>query len=186
MSRFAVLDTPIADLKIVERFRHADERGFFSRMFCADELQAAGWSGPVAQINQTLTRRQGAVRGMHFQLPPDAEIKLVNCVRGRVFDVAVDLRQGSPTFLKWYGVELSPENGRALLVPEGFAHGFQALVPDCELIYFHSRAYQPASEGALHPREPRVGVAWPLEIAELSARDEGRPMLTSAFQGITV
>jgi dTDP-4-dehydrorhamnose 3,5-epimerase len=186
MSRFAVLDTPISGPKIIERFRHADERGFFSRMFCADELQTAGWSRPVAQINQTLTRRQGAVRGMHFQLPPDAEIKLVNCVRGRVFDVAVDLRQGSPTFLKWYGVELSPENGRALLVPEGFAHGFQALAPDCELIYFHSRAYQPVSEGALHPREPRVGVAWPLEITELSARDEGRPMLTSAFQGISV
>jgi dTDP-4-dehydrorhamnose 3,5-epimerase len=186
MSRFAVLDTPISGLKIIERFRHADERGFFSRMFCADELQAAGWSRPVAQINQTLTRRQGAVRGMHFQLPPDAEVKLVNCVRGRVFDVAVDLRQGSPTFLKWYGVELSPENGRALLIPEGFAHGFQALAPDCELIYFHSRAYQPGSEGALHPREPRVGVAWPLEITEFSARDEGHPMLTSAFQGISV
>jgi dTDP-4-dehydrorhamnose 3,5-epimerase len=186
MSRFAVLDTPISGLKIIERFRHADERGFFSRMFCADELQAAGWSQPVAQINQTLTRRQGAVRGMHFQLPPDAEIKLVNCVRGRVFDVAVDLRQGSPTFLKWYGVELSPENSRALLVPEGFAHGFQALAPDCELIYFHSRAHQPVSEGALHPREPRVGVAWPLEVTELSARDEGQPMLTPAFQGISI
>lgn len=186
MSRFAILDTPISGLKIIERVRHADERGFFSRMFCADELRAAGWSRPIAQINQTLTRRQGAVRGMHFQLPPDTEIKLVNCVRGRVFDVAVDLRQGSPTFLKWQGVELSPENDRALLVPEGFAHGFQALAPDCELIYFHSRAYQPASEGALHPMEPRVGVAWPLEITELSARDEGHPMLTSAFQGISV
>ena len=186
MSRFAVLDTPISGLKIIERFRRVDERGFFSRMFCADELQAAGWSRPVAQINQTLTRRQGAVRGMHFQLPPDAEIKLVNCVRGRVFDVAVDLRQGSPTLLNWYAVELSPDNGRALLVPEGFAHGFQALAPDSELIYFHSRAYQPASEGALHPREPRVGVTWPLEITELSARDEGRPMLTSAFQGISL
>ena len=141
MSRFAVLDTPISGLKIIERQRLADERGFLSRMFCADELLAAGWSKPVEQINQTLTRRQGAIRGMHFQFPPHAEMKLVNCVRGEVWDVAVDLRRGSPTFLKWFGVALSPENGRALLVPEGFAHGFQVLAPDSELIYLHSCPY---------------------------------------------
>jgi dTDP-4-dehydrorhamnose 3,5-epimerase len=186
MSRFRIVETPIAGLKIVERSSRSDDRGFLARMFCAEELQQAGWSKPIAQINHTLTRQQGAVRGMHFQFPPHAEMKLVNCVRGEVWDVAVDLRRDSPSFLQWFAVALSPENGRALLVPEGFAHGFQALAPDCELIYFHSHPYHPVSEGALHPREPKVGVAWPLEITELSARDQGHPMLTSAFQGISV
>lgn len=184
MSRFQVVDTPIAGLKVVERSAQSDERGFFSRMFCAEELQAAGWNEPIAQINQTLTRRPGAVRGMHFQFPPHAEMKLVNCVRGEVWDVAVDLREGSPTFRKWFGVRLSPESGRALLIPKGFAHGFQALAPDSELIYFHSCAYHPASEGALHVNEPLVAVEWPQPIAELSARDQAHPMLSPSFRGI--
>lgn len=186
MNRFKIVDTPLAGLKVVERSRLADDRGFFSRMFCADELRAAGWSKPIAQINQTLTRRAGAVRGLHFQLPPHGEIKLVNCVRGEVWDVAVDLRKGSPTFLKWFGVQLSAENRRALLIPEGFAHGFQALAPDSELIYFHSCAYHQASEGALHVEEPLVAVEWPQPIAELSARDQGHPMLLPSFEGISV
>lgn len=184
MSRLQPIDTPLAGLKIVERSRQSDDRGFFSRMFCAEELQAAGWSKPIAQINQTLTRRRGAVRGMHFQFPPHAEMKLVNCIRGEVWDVAVDLRRGSPTFLKWFGTNLSAQNGHALLIPEGFAHGFQALTEDCELIYFHTCAYHAASEGAVHPEEPRVAVQWPQPIAELSSRDRGHPMLSPAFQGI--
>jgi dTDP-4-dehydrorhamnose 3,5-epimerase len=186
MTRFQLLDTPIAGLKIVERNRLSDDRGFLCRMFCSDELQAAGWSKPIAQINQTLTRGDGAVRGMHFQFPPHAEMKLVNCVRGEVWDVAVDLRKGSPTFLKWLGVQLSPENGRALLIPEGFAHGFQSLAPDSELIYFHTAAYHPASEGALHVNEPRVAIEWPRPITELSSRDQAHPMLSPSFQGIVL
>jgi len=185
MSRFVILDTPIAGLKVVERSRLSDPRGFLSRLFCAEELGAAGWSRAIAQINQTLTRAPGAVRGLHFQHPPHAEMKLVNCIRGKVFDVAVDLRRGSPTFLEWYGVELSDENGRALLIPEGFAHGFQTLLPDSELLYFHSCAYVPASEAAVHVEDPRLGIAWPLPIAELSARDRSHPMLPSSFDGIS-
>jgi dTDP-4-dehydrorhamnose 3,5-epimerase len=184
MSRFATFDTPIAGLKLVERSRLSDERGFLSRLFCAEELRAAGWSKGIAQINQTLTCAHGAVRGLHFQHPPHAEMKLVNCIRGKVFDVAVDLRRGSPTFLKWHGVELSEDNGRALLIPEGVAHGFQTLMPDSELLYLHSCAYVPASEGAVHVEDPRVGIAWPLPMAELSARDRGHPMLSPSFDGI--
>jgi dTDP-4-dehydrorhamnose 3,5-epimerase len=186
MSRFKVVDTPIAGLKIVERSRRSDERGFLARMFCADELAPFGWSKPIVQINQTLTRRPGAVRGMHFQVPPHAEMKLVSCIQGEVWDVAVDLRHGSPTFLKWFGAHLSAENGQALLIPEGFAHGFQTLADDCELVYFHTCVYHAASEGAVHPREPRVAVEWPRAIAELSARDQGHPMLSPTFQGISV
>jgi dTDP-4-dehydrorhamnose 3,5-epimerase len=185
MSRFAIRDTPISGLKLVERSRLSDTRGFLSRLFCAEELRPAGWSKAIAQINQTLTRSTGAVRGLHFQYPPHAEMKLVSCIRGKVFDVAVDLRRGSPTFLKWHGLELSEENGRALLIPKGFAHGFQTLRPDSELLYFHSCAYAPASEGAVHVDDPHIGIEWPLPISELSARDRGHPMLTPSFDGIT-
>ena len=113
-------------------------------------------------------------------------MKLVNCIRGKVWDVAVDLRKDSSTFLKWFGVELSPENNRALLIPEGFAHGFQVLAPDSELLYFHSCAFDQASEGALHPEEPRVSVQWPQPITELSARDRASPMLPAVIQGIVL
>jgi dTDP-4-dehydrorhamnose 3,5-epimerase len=186
VSRFKIVDTPLLGLKIIERIRASDARGFLSRLFCAEELAAAGWHKPIAQINHTLTRHRGAVRGMHFQHPPHAETKLVTCLRGEVWDVAVDLRLSSPTLLHWFAERLSPENGRAMLIPEGFAHGFQALTPDCELLYLHSCAYTPASEGAIHPEDPRVGIAWPQVITERSVRDQSHPMLTAEFVGIPV
>jgi len=132
-----------------------------------------------------MTARKGTVRGMHFQRPPHAEMKLVSCVRGEVFDVAVDLRRGSPTFLRWHAERLSADNNRALLIPQGFAHGFQALTDDAELIYCHSAAYDAASEGGLNPRDPRLAIAWPLPITELSARDAQAAMLDAAFTGMT-
>ena len=113
-------------------------------------------------------------------------MKLVSCIRGEVWDVAVDLRRGAPTFLKWFGTILSPDNGRALLIPEGFAHGFQTLAADCELIYCHSCAYHAASESAVHPEDPRVAIAWPRPIAEMSPRDRAHPMLLPDFQGIAL
>jgi dTDP-4-dehydrorhamnose 3,5-epimerase len=186
MSRFQLVETPIAGLRMVERGRLSDQRGFLSRLFCSEELAQAGWSKPIAQINQTLTHRPGAVRGLHFQFPPHAEMKLVSCIRGEVWDVAVDLRRGSPTFLQWFGAQLSADNGRALLIPEGFAHGFQALAPDCELIYFHSCAYHANSEGGIHPEDPCVAIRWPRAIAEMSERDQAHPMLSSTFPGISV
>jgi dTDP-4-dehydrorhamnose 3,5-epimerase len=186
MSRFGIADTPISGLKIVERSPRSDERGFLTRLFCSEELQAAGWNKPIAQINQTMTRRSGAVRGMHFQMPPHAEMKLVSCIRGEVWDVALDLRRGSPTFLNWFGANLSAENGRALLIPEGFAHGFQVLSEDSELIYFHSCAYNAASEGGVNPEDPRVAIDWPRAIAEMSPRDRGHRMLLPDFEGISL
>ncbi|WNB77132.1 dTDP-4-dehydrorhamnose 3,5-epimerase family protein [Methylomonas koyamae] len=184
MAQFEVIATPLAGLKLIRRRCSEDSRGYFSRFFCAAELNAAGFSEPVAQINQTLTRRCGTVRGMHFQAPPHAEIKLVSCLSGRIFDVAVDLRRGSSTFLHWFGVELSAQNRESLLIPQGFAHGFQTLADDCELLYLHSTAYAPAAEGALHALEPRVAIDWPLAITEMSERDRQHPNLTSDFQGI--
>ncbi|NMM20412.1 MAG: dTDP-4-dehydrorhamnose 3,5-epimerase [Rhodoferax sp.] len=186
MSRFTILDTPIADLKIVERQQLGDSRGFISRLFCAEELAAAGWLKPIVQINQTFTQKQGTIRGLHFQRPPYAEMKLVTCLRGAIWDVAVDLRAGSPTFLQWHAEELSAANQRALLIPEGFAHGFQTLSDDCELIYLHSRAYTPGAEAGLNPKDPMLSITWPLVITELSARDAQHPMLDQQFKGVTL
>ena len=184
MSRFAIAELPLAGVRLVERQRGGDARGFLSRLFCAQDLKAGCWTKPVAQINHTYTARAGTVRGMHFQRSGHAEMKLVSCVRGEVWDVAVDLRAGSPTFLCWHAERLSADNGRALLIPEGVAHGFQALTDDVELLYCHSAAYTPAAEAGLNPRDPRLAIGWPLAIAELSERDATHPMLESGFEGV--
>lgn len=184
MNRFAILDLPPAGLKCVIRQRLGDDRGFLSRLFCAGELALAGLKKPIVQINQTYTAREGTVRGMHYQLKPHAEMKLVSCIRGAVFDVAVDLRAGSPTFLQWHAETLSADNRRALLIPEGFAHGFQTLSDGCEVLYLHTAAYTPAAEAGLRVDDPLLDIAWPLPIAELSARDRGYPLLTPQFKGM--
>jgi dTDP-4-dehydrorhamnose 3,5-epimerase len=185
MSRsFDIFGTPLQGLKLLQRKPIGDDRGYLERLFCAEELKAAGIHQPIVQINRTLTRRKGAVRGMHFQLPPYAETKLVSCLRGVVFDVAVDLRKGSRTFLGWHGQELSATNLRSLLIPEGFAHGFQALTDDCELLYLHTAAYQSMAEGALNATDPRLAIEWPMEILEMSERDRCHPMLAIEFDGI--
>jgi dTDP-4-dehydrorhamnose 3,5-epimerase len=184
MNRFQIDDLPLEGLKLVERIVLGDRRGFLARLFCAEELRAAGWQQPIAQINHTHTAIRGTVRGMHFQNPPHAEMKLVTCIRGSVWDVAVDLRVGSPTMLHWHAEELSSANHRALLIPEGFAHGFQALTEDVELVYVHSCAYVPASESGLHPQDPRLDVSWPLPVQGLSARDSSHPFIPPTFRGL--
>jgi dTDP-4-dehydrorhamnose 3,5-epimerase len=186
MSRFAIHAAPLAGLKLVERQQLGDSRGFLSRLFCAEELASAGWTGAIAQINQTMTTKRGTVRGMHFQRPPHSEMKLVTCLRGAVWDVAVDLRAGSPSFLQWHAQELSASNRCALLIPEGFAHGFQALSDDCELLYLHSAVYAPQAEAGLHPDDPRLAISWPLPKTEMSARDTQHPMLDPQFPGVTL
>lgn len=184
MSRFKILTTPLKGLVLVERTRIEDQRGFFSRFFCADELAPAGFRLPIAQINHTLTRRRGVVRGMHFQHPPHSEDKIVSCLLGEIFDVAVDLRQGSPTFLRWHAEVLSADNARSLVIPQGFAHGFQALTDDCELLYLHSRPYSAGAEGALNATDPALAIDWPLPISERSERDAGHAAITREFTGI--
>jgi dTDP-4-dehydrorhamnose 3,5-epimerase len=186
MSRFTSQETPIEDLKIIERKAIEDERGFLSRLFCSEELLAHGWSGDVKQINHTLTRDVGVVRGMHYQIPPKAEAKLVSCIRGAVWDVALDLRKNSPTFLKWHAQEISVANKRAMLIPAGFAHGFQSLTTDCELIYLHSEAYDPVLERGLMPLDPILKISWPLQISSMSQRDLNHPLLDENFEGLAL
>lgn len=186
MARFDFIQTPLNGLLVVQRKAIEDYRGFLSRFYCTDEFQEAGINKPIAQINHTLTRSKGAIRGLHFQNPPHAEAKLVSCLQGEIFDVAVDLRRGSPTFLQWHGVILSAQNRRSLLIPEGFAHGFQTLTEDCELIYLHTAYYHPEAEGALNVTDPRLSIVWPLTTTDISERDRNHKLIKQDFQGITI
>lgn len=184
MARFGIEATALDGLKLIQRQKLEDSRGFFSRFFCAEELASAGFAQPVAQMNHTLTRRRGSVRGLHFQHPPYAEDKLVSCLRGEIFDVAVDIRKDSPTFLHWHAERLTAENGRSLLIPKGFAHGFQTLTDDAELLYVHATPYVQSAEGGLNPADPMLAIAWPLPFADVSQRDAAHAYLTPEFGGI--
>ena len=182
--RFDILDPPLEGVRILQRKPLRDARGYLERMYCAQELGSVLSGRAIVQINHTLTARRGTVRGMHYQQPPHAEMKFVCCIRGEVFDVAVDLRRGSPTFLRWHAETLSERNHRTLLIPEGFAHGFQSLTDDCEMLYFHTAAYVPDAERGLNPQDPRLALAWPLAISDLSERDGGHPMIGDDFSGV--
>ena len=181
-----ILDTPITDLKLVQSLPHRDARGAFVRLFCAQELQPALGHRQIAQINHSRTSHAGAVRGMHFQHPPHAEMKMVRSLRGRVWDVAVDVRAGSPTFLQWHAQELAQDDAQMLVIPEGFAHGFQALEPDSELLYLHTAFYHSPSEGGLRYDDPRLAIAWPLPPRDLSRRDLSHPLLGADFTGVAI
>jgi dTDP-4-dehydrorhamnose 3,5-epimerase len=186
VSRFNFTNLPFDGLKRVERQPIEDSRGSFVRMFCSSELKAIGWNKSIAQVNLTHTRVQGAIRGLHFQRPPFAEMKLVSCIHGEVWDVAVDLRVRSKTFLQWHAEILSDRNGYSLLIPEGFAHGFQALTDDVEMLYFHSEKYDSASEVGLNYSDPVLNISWPLTVTDLSSRDRAHPFLSSQFIGVSL
>jgi len=184
--RFDFLPTPLEGLWVVQRKPVKDSRGFFCRFFCAEEFQVAGLRKLITQINHTYTVKKGAVRGLHFQYPPYSEGKIVSCLCGEVYDVAVDIRKGSSTFLHWHGEILSATNQRSLLIPEGFAHGFQTLTENCELLYLHSEAFHPQAEGALHVADPRIGIVWPIAMTELSERDRSHPFIGPEFEGLSL
>jgi len=185
-ARFETIETPIRGLKVIRRRPLVDERGRLERLFCAEELSALLSGRAIAQVNHSVTVKAGTVRGMHFQHAPHAELKIVTCLRGEVFDVAVDLRRNSPTLLRWHAEVLRSDNQKTLLIPEGFAHGFQALSDDCELLYFHTAAYEPAAEGGLHPEDPLLAIRWPRAVTALSPRDAAQRMLGGDFRGIAV
>ncbi len=182
-----LVETNIPGAWIIESTSFQDNRGAFSRLFCLHELQATlGPTKAIAQINQSITHRVGAVRGMHYQNPPHAEVKIVRCLKGRVFDVAVDLRHDSSTFLRWTAVELTPENHRAFVIPEGCAHGFQVLEENSQLLYLHTEFYTPDSEGGVRFDDPEIGVDWPLAPTDLSDRDLNHPYLKENFKGLVL
>src|SRR3954447_22569915 len=160
------LPTAIAGAFEVRHRVHSDERGRFRRQYCEREFAAAGLNTCWVQTNHSVTRGRGAIRGMHFQYPPVAEVKLVSCTLGRTFDVAVDLRRGSETFLKWAAVEIDETS--SFYVPEGCAHGFQALTDEVHLIYMHSAFHSPEAEGGVSFDDPLIGIQWPLPIGTAS------------------
>ena len=184
MSELSLTALPLAGLFSLQHKVFEDERGRFARLFCQGSLEAFGLPLNIRQINHSRTALKGAVRGLHFQHPPQAEHKLITCLRGAVWDVAVDLRQGSPTFLHWHAEHLVAGDGRSLLLPPGFAHGFQALAEDAELLYLHSAAYAPGAEAGLNPLDPRLALPWPLPVGEMSERDRSHALLTASFEGV--
>lgn len=177
--------TSIPGVMVVQTQCVQDDRGAFARLFCEQDLAPAIGARHIVQINYSRTSAPGAVRGMHFQLPPHAEMKLVRCLKGKVWDVAVDLRAGSPTFLRWHAEELTPGNARMLVIPEGCAHGFQTLEADCELLYLHTAAYCAASEGGVDCRDPLLGIPWPLPVTGLSPRDTAHRAIAWDFRGLS-
>ncbi len=161
-----------------------DERGWFARYFCKNEFASIGHTKEWVQMNHSFTSRKGSLRGMHFQLSPFSEIKLVYCISGSVFDVIVDLRKNSKTFLQWFGAELSASNRRMMYIPDGFAHGFQCLEDNCGLLYHHTEYYQPNVEGGIKYNDPELNIQWPLDVTTISARDMTHPYLDKNFKGI--
>lgn len=183
-SRFDIQATRLPGIQVVVRKPLGDGRGYLERMFCVDELHDVFGGRRIVQINHTLTQNKGTVRGMHFQHAPHAEMKFVSCLRGSVFDVAVDLRKGSPTFLQWHAELLSADNYKTLAIPEGFAHGFQTLTDDCEMLYLHTAAYAPGAEAGLNPQDAKLAITWPLPIAGISLRDAAHAPIVDAFEGV--
>ena len=171
--------TEIEGISILSMTRHHDSRGSFKRIFCGRDLQVILGNRQIKQINHSITNDVGALRGLHFQRSPNEEMKIIQCVRGRVLDVAVDLRQESSTYLHHFKMELDEDDDLAVVVPEGFAHGFQVLEPRSELIYFHTAYYCQDAEGGLRYNDPKLNIDWPLPPSDISDRDQNHPLLPS-------
>ena len=175
--------TPLIGAYTIDLEKRGDDRGFFARFFCEEEFSKVGLETRFPQINNSLSSKRGTLRGLHYQLPPAGEVKVVRCLKGSLFDVILDIRAGSPTFGKWFGAELSAENRRMMYVPRGFAHGFITLTDDVEALYLVSSFYSPENERGIRYNDPTIGIEWPVEPTELSDKDKNWPDLSSEFHG---
>lgn len=178
-SQTKLLGSYLIDLK-----PFSDERGWFARYYCENEFSEIGHTKEWVQMNHSVSYKKGTLRGMHFQVQPFSEIKMVRCIAGIVFDVIVDLRKGSSTFLQWFGAELSAENKTMIYIPEGFAHGFQCLSENCELLYHHTAIYNLEAEAGIKYNDPKINIEWPLPVTVISDRDNSHPFLNEDFKGI--
>jgi dTDP-4-dehydrorhamnose 3,5-epimerase len=181
-----ITETQFAGLYVIERLIYEDERGSLDRLFCDKDLQRVLGLRKIRQVNHTRTYKQGVIRGLHYQRPPSTELKVVSCIKGKIFDVAVDLREGSKTFLTYYSKILTEENPQSVVIPEGFAHGFQALAADCHLLYLHTASYNQENYARVNALDPRIDIAWPQPITLRSKADELSPILGKDFRGIRV
>jgi dTDP-4-dehydrorhamnose 3,5-epimerase len=176
--------SPLEGCYLIEQERRGDDRGFFARAFCEREFEEAGLESRFVQINNSLTAKRGTLRGLHYQLPPAAEVKVVRCVRGALWDVVADLRPDSPTFGRWFAAELTAENRLMMVVPRGCAHAFITLADDTEAFYLVSDAYAPALERGMRWNDPFLAIAWPLQPIEISAKDAAWPDFDPAYHGV--
>ena len=180
------IETYLKGAFLIKPKPYQDQRGTFKRIFCEEEFKKINHKKKLLQVNHSVTKKKGAVRGFHYQNIPMAEVKMVKCLRGSVYDVIIDLRKGSETFLKWHCEILSKENGCMLYIPEGFAHGYQTLDTNCELLYFHTEFYSPDYEGALRFDDPKIDIEWPLDVTDVSEKDKNHPLLSENFEGIVL
>lgn len=185
MSRFVFSSTPISGVYVIESKPIKDSRGYYERYFCIEDFKEIGLKKPIVQINHSKTFIKGCIRGFHYQNHPFAEVKIIRCLKGAIYDVAVDLRKDSPTFLKHFAIELNEYNNKYLYIPEGCGHAFQSLTAESELLYPVTEFYHPESEGSLNPLDKTIGVSWPLIPAGLSDKDLNAPCV-DYFKGLGV
>ena len=172
------IELPLKGAFIIDLEKRQDNRGFFARYYCQEEFARMGLDANISQINNSMSRSKGSIRGLHFQTPPKGETKIVRCIRGAIWDVIVDIRENSPTYGRWYSAELNDNNRTMMYVPEGFAHGFQTLVDNVELLYLHSEFYSNKHEGGLLYNDKALAIDWPLPVSEISKKDEAHPILS--------
>jgi len=170
-------ETKIKDLYIIEPELKIEERGYFARIFCKKELAKVGFDFEVVQINRSLNKKRGVIRGLHWQRSPKAEDKIVQCIRGAIYDVAIDLRQDSPTYGHWLAEELTENNKKMFLIPKGFAHGFQTLTDNAEVLYLMSEFYSPEQESGVRWNDPSFNIQWPIKNPILSEKDKNWPLV---------
>lgn len=180
------IETPLRGLYLIHHEILNDERGLFARTFCKEEFKKIGFEKEFVQFNHSFNLLEGTVRGMHFQNSPFSETKLIRCIQGKVFDVAVDIRKNSSTFLQYFGVELSAENMFSILIPEGFAHGFQTLVKDTSLIYHHTQFYTQNVDAGLRYDDIALGIKWQLPPTNVSPKDRTYKLIDNNFKGIFI
>jgi dTDP-4-dehydrorhamnose 3,5-epimerase len=184
MNKFNIINETLNGLKLVETKPIKDERGFFQRLLCNDDFKEIGLEKSIVNINHSKTLGKGSIRGLHFQYQPASEVKIVKCIKGSIYDVAIDIREDSPTFLHYYGTELSETNNRMLYIPEGFAHGFQTLTDDAEIIYFVTNYYSSELESGLNPFDNKINIKWPLKCKNISKKDKNAKMVDNNFSGV--
>lgn len=181
-----IVNTKIDGVFVIENEPFIDSRGAFTRLFCEKEFSSILGPRHIVQINHSITRTIGSIRGLHYQIPPFAEMKMIRCIKGKVYDIVLDIRNGSPTFLQWHAEELSLENAKVIVIPEGCAHGFQVLEENSELLYLHTALYEKSAEGAVRFDDPHLKINWPLPFTEISARDKSHPLINKLFTGIKI
>ena len=173
-----IIPTDFKDLYVMTREPRSDDLGTFMRTFCKNELMQAGIDFDIIQVNQVLTKHKGTLRGMHHQIAPKEMAKIFQCLKGKIFDVTIDMRGGFPTFHKWFGIELSEDNNKLLYIPKGFSHGYQTLTDDCLVQYFVSQYYSPDLEGGVRWDDPKLAISWPIANPILSSKDKSWSLLT--------